>query len=371
MTGRPRVFDARKIEDTGIGRYIRGVLPQLLAQDPEHEYAVLLPPGAAAPWDSRARVRVVRDAARNYSLGELLRVPLRLAALRPALVHEPHYAVPLVSAWPSVVTIQDLIHLKFPAPGRSRAADLYARTMFRRAIASDRIIVTSQSTRHDVTSLLGADPARVRVTPLAADPVFLPTTDLVAARATAARYRIAGEFFLYVGMWKPHKNVPILLRAFADLVASGAWSGQLAIVGKPDPNEPEIPATIRALGLEDRVVRTGLVPDADLVALYGVATAVVLPSSYEGFGLTALEGLACGAPVIASAVSSIPEVVGDAGLLVPPGDHAALVRAMGAVAGDAELRQRLAGIGPVRAAKFSWDATARATLAVYAELEPR
>jgi glycosyltransferase involved in cell wall biosynthesis len=129
--------------------------------------------------------------------------------------------------------------------------------------------------------------------------------------------------------------------------------------------------TIAELGLGERVVLAGRVSDADLVALYGLAAAVLLPSLYEGFGLTALEGMSCGAPVIASDVSSIPEVVGDAALLVPPGDVGALARAMRRVTEDADLRARLAIAGVRQSARFSWERTARQTLAVYDELDQK
>jgi alpha-1,3-rhamnosyl/mannosyltransferase len=366
-----RCFDARKIDDTGIGRYVRNLLKPLLQTDMEHDYVVLLPTGAEPPWDVEAagdRLHAVRENARNYSVRETVYLPLRLHGLRPTLVHEPHYTVPLIAHWRTVVTIQDVIHLRFPEYRRSLSANVYAQLMFRRAVASDRIIVSSESTRRDLIALLDADPARIRVTPFAADPSFRPITDLAIARRAVAAYGLTTEFFLYVGMWKPHKNLVGLLRAFAALVADG-WAGKLAIVGPPDPRQPEIARAISDSGIGERVLLAGLVPDRDLPAFYSLATAVVLPSLYEGFGLTALEGMACGAPVIASDTSSIPEVVGDAALLVPPNDIASLARTMRAVARDRELRLRLTAGGPRQASRFSWERTAQQTLAVYDELD--
>ena len=368
-----RVFDARKIDDTGIGRYVRNLLEQLLRQDQEHQYTVLLPPGAELPWDVDAagdRVRPVREEARNYSARETLYLPLRLWRLGPALVHDPHYTVPLIARWRTVVTIQDVIHLRFPEYRKSLPANLYAQVMFRRAVTSDRIIVSSESTRSDLIALLNANPDRIRVTPFAADPVFRPLTDLTTARRIVAGYGLTTEFFLNVGMSKPHKNLIRLLEAFAALL-QGGWAGKLALVGPPDLGQTDIPRRISQLGVEERVVLVGQVPDRDLLAFYNLATAVVLPSLYEGFGLTALEGMACGAPVIASDTSSIPEVVGEAAVLVPPKDVGALTRALHTVISDGELRMRLAAGGPRQASRFSWERTARQTLAVYDELENR
>ncbi len=365
---RPRCFDARKIDDTGIGRYVRGLLRELPRLDPQHEYAVLLPPGRTPPWNADARMRPVYEGARNYTLRELLYVPYLLRRLGPALVHVPHYTVPLVSAWRSVVTIQDLIHLRFAEYRRSPLADVYARLMFRRAASCDRVITLSRSTRDDVVKLLGADPARVRVTPAAADPSFRPVRDR-DCRAAAAGYGLRGDYLLYVGLWRPHKNLPAMIRAFAGLAAE--WHGQLALVGPRDPKRVDVDALVRDLGLEGRVVSTGFVRDEDLPALYTAATASVLPSLYEGFGLSVLESMACGTPVVATRTSSIPEVAGDAALLVAPGDDGELARAMRAVVMDGELRKRLSAAGLERAALFAWERTARETLAVYDELEIR
>lgn len=367
--GALRCFDARKINDSGIGRYIRLLLENLLLIDKDNEYLIVLPPSTnlALSAEDAARVHILSEGARNYSLRELTFLSYRLWRHRPYLVHEPHYAGPLIRPWKTVVTIQDIIHVKFPEYSRGLVRGAYVRAMLQRSLNSDRVIVSSESTRRDLIEDLRADPARIRVTPYAPDPIFQPPASLGDAERVAASLGLGREYLLSVGIWKPHKNLRVLLQAFSRIVTEGGWSGQLALVGRPDESEGGVRELVRRLGIDDRVVFTGFTSDSDLVALYGAAAALVHPSLYEGFGFTILEAMACGTPVIAVKSGSVPEVTGNAGILVDGSDQD-LFGAIMTLLDDNELRIRLRLAGLDRAKSFSWEKTARATLAVYNEL---
>jgi alpha-1,3-rhamnosyl/mannosyltransferase len=225
------------------------------------------------------------------------------------------------------------------------------------------VIVPSESARQDLNAVLRPPGRRVHVVYEGVDACFRPV-DPAASAAAAARYGLPGDYALSLGSREPGKNRATLLRALALLVENGR-DLHLAVVGQPAWGTEEEDQLIDRLGLEARVHVLGYVPQADLPALYSGASVFVFPSLHEGFGLPALEALACGAPVVASNVSALPEVVGDAGLLVDPADEGAIAAGVAAVLDDPSLAERLRRAGPQRAARFTWDACAEGTLAVF------
>jgi len=254
---------------------------------------------------------------------------------------------------PSVVTAHDLLHFRTPEKfGRLKAALL--RRVIRRALArATRVIAVSAFTAEDARRFAGVDEARLSVIP-EGGPAPRPRP---AAGAAADP-----PLFLFVGKVERTKNVDLLIRAFLASSRLRAAGARLAIVG-PDGNaSADIAPLLAQAG--DAVHRPGFVPEAELEALYARARGFVFPSTAEGFGLVILEAMARGAPVIAAAATSLPEVVGDAGLLVPPGDQPALTAAMERLAFDPALAARLSAAGYARLSAFSWDRAARDTLAV-------
>ena len=214
----------------------------------------------------------------------------------------------------------------------------------------------------------GGTPDKVYAIPLAAGGNFRPIADRAKIEWICSRYGLrARGFILYVGVLEPRKNVPILLRAYRDLIDRGIQE-QLAIVGKKGWMFEDIFATVQALKLEDRVVFTGYVTDENLPYLYNGARLFVYPSLYEGFCLPVLEAMACGIPVITSNISSMPEIIGDAGLLIDPHDPDQLVQAIQQLIADDDLNHSLRERGLQRAAQYSWERTARETLQVYSEV---
>ncbi|MFZ5586038.1 MAG: glycosyltransferase family 4 protein [Thermodesulfobacteriota bacterium] len=274
----------------------------------------------------------------------------------------------------AVLTVHDLIAQKFADlyQGRRTSARfrlerwLETRCLFQAA----GLIAVSQCTRRDLGEVYGIPQEAVRVIPEAADPGLAPMDDPARRAAVLARLGLdpAQPFFLYVGGIDPRKGVKVLLAALAALAGQGRTE-RLVMAGRieNDRQFPALMALIDKLGLTERVVRLGFVADADLPALFGSCLGFVFPSLYEGFGLPPLEAMACGAPVVAAKAGAVPEVVGEAGILVEPGDAPGLAQALAALAGTPELAQELRHQGREQAARFSWRRTAEATLAVYRE----
>jgi glycosyltransferase involved in cell wall biosynthesis len=280
----------------------------------------------------------------------------------------PYYKRPLAAPCPTVVTIHDLFFIGYP--GRRRPLYDAAMTRLARlyAAGASAIIADSEHSRRAIVERLGLAAERTVVIPVGLGPEFRPATPSAAQRE---RYGLGPHYALAVGNFLPHKNLPRLLRAWAALAASLRSSHRLVLAGGDHAGRPALAALAASLGLGDHVVFPGLVDDADLPAVYGGAAAVVLPSLDEGFGLPALEAMACGGPVIASRRGALPEVVGDAGVLVDPEDERALAGALTRVLGSALERQTLARQGLARAAHFTAARTAgcvvdllRATAAV-------
>jgi alpha-1,3-rhamnosyl/mannosyltransferase len=362
-------LDARKIDDFGIGTYIQGLLEALPVAGRPEALVVYLPPGrrpsasSAAAWGARARWRPV--AARPYSVGELWRLALAAHRDRADLYHAPHYVCPPFLPCPAVVTVHDLIHLRFPVRHRHPVAPLYARVMLRLAVRRGRRLITvSESTRRDLVERLGARPERIRVIPNGVGAPFEPADTSERPDPALAGLGVAPPYFLFVGNPLPHKNVAGLLDAFAGLEPA---LGRLVLAGIPATARGCLDGLCASRGLGDRVRVLAPVSATTLAHLYQNACAVVCPSLWEGFGLAALEAMACGAPVLAANRGGLPEVVGDAGLLVDPTNIDALREGMYTLAVQEPLRAALRARGLARARAFSWRHVAEATVAVYQE----
>jgi glycosyltransferase involved in cell wall biosynthesis len=263
-----------------------------------------------------------------------------------------------------VVTVHDLTF--FLLPQRFTTA---RRLLFQAAIrlASRRaraVIVPSESTASDLRRLTRVDPSKVSVTYEGVAPAFRPLTDEAAAAFAASRYGLRPGYLLSLGTREPGKNRGAIYRALRLLLDEGR-DLQLAVVGGGGWRSRDEAAELDALGIGERVRFTGYIPQEDLPAVYGAAAVFVFPSLHEGFGLAALEAMACGTPVVASDRASLPEVVGEAGLLVDPEDPAAVAAAIASLLDDRALASRLRVAGIERAAAFSWEACARRTLEVY------
>ncbi|HEX2481044.1 MAG TPA: glycosyltransferase family 1 protein [Methylomirabilota bacterium] len=362
-------FDARKVDDFGIGTYIQGLLDALPAIGEPESLVAYLPPGrppsvpSVAAWGARALWHPV--SARPYSVRELWQLALAARRDRADLYHAPHYVCPPWLPCPAVVTVHDLIHLRFPVRHRHPLAPLYARLMLRLAVRrAHRLITVSESTRRDLVERLGARPERIRVIPNGVGAPFAPPERSGGLDPALTALGVMPPYFLFAGNPLPHKNVARLLDAFVGLPPV---LGQLVLVGIPPPARAHVDALCAAPRLGGRVTVLAPVSAPVLARLYQSALAVVCPSLWEGFGLAALEAMACGAPVLAANRGGLPEVVGDAGLLVDPTNVDALRQAMYTLADQEPLRAALRARGLARARAFSWRHVAEATVAVYRE----
>jgi glycosyltransferase involved in cell wall biosynthesis len=266
---------------------------------------------------------------------------------RPDVYFSPGFNPPLFCPVPLVFTIHDLIHLRVPGEGggfKARLRTLYYQFMLRPAARrAARVLTVSEYSRRQIVAWAGLDPERVVVVGNGVDAAFSPH---------GARHRPGFRYLLYFWNGKPHKNALRLLQAFAGLADTQV---RLLVSSAPDD---ELRHQALRLGVHDRVVFAGGIPEAELPAYYRGAEALAFPSLYEGFGLPALEALACGTPVVTSKITSLPEVVGDAAVLVDPYDPASITQGLQRVLDDPDLRARLSAAGPERARCFSWATTA-------------
>lgn len=295
-----------------------------------------------------------------------LRLAAEMALHAPDLLFVPAHVLPIWSPCRAVVTIHDLGYLHYPA-AHPLTRRLYLRSSTRwNAWRATRILADSEATRRDIVAFCRVPAAKIDVAYLGVSPRFAPVEDRARVRSTAARYGIAGPYLLYVGTIQPRKNLIRLIDAWAAYVASVLSTPvTLVIAGKHGWLTEQIERRAAELGIGERVRFTGYVADDDLPALLSGALAFLLPSLYEGFGLPVLEAQACGTPVLTSTTSSLPEVAGDAAVLVDPADTAAIQEGIARLIEDADLREQLRVRGLARVADWTWERTARQALATF------
>jgi glycosyltransferase involved in cell wall biosynthesis len=299
-------------------------------------------------------------------------LPVAVDGLRADVLHAPAFVAPLWGNCPLVVTIHDTIYRHFPEqyPGWWVA---YMNLVMPRVVArAAAVIVGSNNTKQDLVRDYGVDPARVHVIYYGVDHErFTPFTG-PDAEAALDQYGIRSDYVLHVGALVARKNIPLLLEAVARLKAQGHWgTRQLVLAGPVSPGMPgaeAIRAAVTRLELTDDVVFVGHVPDDVLPRLYARAEVLAFPSRYEGFGFPLIEAMSCGTPVVAAAGSSVSELVGSAGRLVPGDDPEALASALREVLTDQRLRTTLRARGLRRAAEFTWERAARQTADVYRQV---
>jgi glycosyltransferase involved in cell wall biosynthesis len=284
--------------------------------------------------------------------------------------HNPAFFAPARSAIPTVVTIHDLAVLRTPERFRPWFRNYAARALPHTVRVADRIVTGSEASREDIVERLGADAARVVVTPYGVAPHLTPlSADDPQSRAVRARYALPPRYILAVGSIEPRKNLPALLDALRIMrTLPGCEDAQLVHAGPLGWLAEDVPRSLATRGLAGAARFLGYVSESDLHALYAQARMVAYPSLFEGFGFPVLEAMACGAPVVTSNVSSLPEVAGAAALLVDPMQPDAIADAMAQLWQNETLHAELRARGLARAAAFTWRRTAEATDAVYRSL---
>ncbi len=356
---------------TGVGRYVAELIRNLLEIDKKNEYVIFMNREGYDSFEPNTkRVQKVLVNARHYSFAEQLRYWWILRSYKLDLMHFTHFNMPILYRGPSVVTIHDLTLSFFPGKKMNSAFYRFAYNLVLQGAVKHarKIIAVSENTRNDLKEVAGVEPGRVEVIYEGVDGQFTPRENAEAVEHTLKKYGISREFILYTGVWRSHKNLVNLIRAFKLLREDESFEAQLVITGEEDPYYPEVKRTVQEMGLEHDVVYAGLVPEDELVALYQAAKIYAFPSLYEGFGLPPLEAMRCGTPVVASKSSCIPEICGEENaLFFDPYDPQDMAHALQRVWVDPELQKQLRDRGLKHSLKFSWEDMAEKTLKIYEE----
>lgn len=352
---------------TGIGTYVAHLVRAIIRVAPDHEYFLYAPnslPGEdVAAFDGHPGVRIVR-CPRSL-------MGLRSRLDRVDLFHGLSYKLRGWGRYGGIITIYDLAMDRFSQPSRKLFGQRWSffRTRWATRRAS-RVVTISEHAASDIEALYGVPREEIAIVTPAVGPEFYPEADPAVIEAVKARYRITrGSFILSGGGAEPRKNIARLIEAFGHAPRLRETM-HLVVIGGIERSAEAIHEAVRREGLESAVVFPGHVPLEDLRVLYAACGVFVFPSLYEGFGMPVLEAMACGAPVISSNATSLPEVVGDAALLVDARDRDAVASAMKRVLEDRELREDLRRRGAMRAKVFSWEKSARDLLRVYRDLMP-
>ena len=364
-------IDARKLHDFGIGTYIRNLLRHLARLDQLNEYVLLCQePDLGVAAQLGPNFRTVLEPSPNYSLREQVHVPWVLRRVRPDVFHAPHYVLPPAVRCRSVVTIHDCIHLMFPQYLPNRAAYAYAKaSMWNAAKRSDRVLTVSEASKRDILHFFNVPPEKIVVVYNAIDERFWVVPKEEDTARVRERYQLDHGFVLYVGNIKPHKNLVRLIEAFDQLRQDGSFSElKLLIIGDEISRLPALRRAVHSHKLHKQVRFLGYLPDETLAILYRLAAVFVFPSLYEGFGLPPLEAMASGTPVVTSNVSSLPEVAGDAAVLVDPYHPEAIADGIERVLSDERLRRDLRARGLVRARQFSWETSVARVREIYGDV---
>lgn len=372
-------YTAAVRQRAGIGRYTRNLIQAVSSRDRRNAYVLLVAGAGVArhalvdPRAGNVDVRWVPISDRwLHIIWQRLRVPVPVQAVtgRLDLFHSPDFVLPPVGKTPSIVTVHDLSFLRVPqhfVPGFSQYLSAAVTRAVRRA---DRLLADSESTRSDLVELLGVAQDKIRVIYPGVERRFEPIRDLEVLDKVQRRYGLPDSFILGLGTLQPRKNFTGLIKAFELMIGTARTRQEvrdvhLVIAGGPGWLHGDAHELVMRLGLSERVHFAGFVEDEDLPGLYSLARAFAFPSWYEGFGLPILEAMACGTPVLAADNSSLPEVVGEAGLLVEAGDVDALAAGLLQLLVDEGVRESYILAGRERAAQFTWERAAEQLLVEY------
>jgi len=350
----------------GVHRYIYNLLIHVLREDPEGDYAIFLSNRCALSLsccEKRSRLPTYRPLVRI--VWEQFVQPLEILAGDVALLHSPVNVQPLFLPCKGVTTVTDLSFVVFPQSfraGQRAYQRLFTRLSARRA---NHVITYSASTAQDLTRFFAVPEERISVVYPGVDDAYRPVQDESVLLDFKRQRGLPERFILFVGTLEPRKNLVMLLQAYAQYRQRTGGDHKLVLGGGKGWLHRPLFTAIEELGLEDHVLLPGFIPEEELPLWYNAADIFVYPSLYEGFGLPPLEAMACGTPVIVSDTSSLPEVVGDAGILVDPHRPRDWADALSLLCQNANRREALVERGMERAKEFSWTRMARETIRVY------
>ncbi|UCB51984.1 MAG: glycosyltransferase family 4 protein [Candidatus Zixiibacteriota bacterium] len=357
---------------SGPGRYAINLVQSLAALDRENQYLILQDSSLSERITESDNFKTIWVDYPALSLRTVAWLQTLLRRERISVFHSLHFLAPLLGNFANIITVHDLMALTFPNffQGRSLPVRLYAKLFchaFIRSslICSEGVITVSQVVREELIRWKPGCEGKITVIGEAVDPAFRKMADRRPMRNVRSKFGLTKKILLYVGNTRPYKNLPRLIKAFELLKKEKELSCQLVIGGGESRNIGDLKRLTKDLQLEDSVVFTGYLTDEEVIALMNAADIFVFPSLYEGFGLPPLEAMACGTPVVTSDAGSLPEVVGDAALLVDPKKEEQIFGAIKTLLSEEKLRRELVRRGHDRVKLFSWRKTAKETLEVY------
>lgn len=357
-------LDARKYFDFGIGSYIQNLISAMAELRPKQTFSILVAKEDVRRVQCPEGWQVHSTPYKRYSVGELTLLGRQARRLGADILHEPHYTLPIGLKGRSVVTIHDIIHLKMPQ-FFNPAQRIYARGVIGHAVRNaGAVIVDSQKTKDDIMDAFKAKDEDIEVVYLGVRPMFRKIEDRSAVTRFLSAAGLQRPYVLYVGNVKPHKNIPVLLNAFAQVRRARA-DVDLVFVGGSCKENRDLSAQAHRLGILEAVRDLHHLSHEELVCAYNGAEVLVLPSLYEGFGYPVLEAMACGTPTVVSTGGSLPEIAGSASLTVDPTRPEEVAEALLSVIQDPEMKRDLVAKGRINVQRFSWRATAGKTLDIY------
>lgn len=351
----------------GIAAYMRRVIQALAGLDPSGDYTILRSRKDNRSLAAGQNFRQVPIWTPCHHRLEAWTLGLELLPRRVDLLHSPDFIPPRWGARQYVITVHDLNFLHYPQFLTPESRRYYNDQIERAVRQADHILADSEATKTDLVAMLGVPAEQISVHMLGVDEAFrpLPDADLDAA---CAQLDLPRGYLLFVSTFEPRKNIPGLLEAYRYLRDRLPDAPPLVLAGRRGWLADDLAAQVKKLDLEEHIRWRENVPQALMPALYGAASLLAAPSFYEGFGLSALEAMACGTPTVVANRSSLPEVVGEAGLLVDPNDVPSITDGLHRVLTDSTLAARLRADGLARARTFTWERTARVVLDVYRRL---
>jgi len=352
----------------GVWTYLWNLMRELPTLDDTTHYTLFTNRENAGAFDTPGATNLRRIACPVTMTRRLSRfayewgfLPVRARQERIGVLFSPFFTSPLRLGYKSVLTVHDVLYKDFPEQFASLEQSVF-NTLFGYTVQSaTHILTVSEYAKRRIMHAYHLPAERITVAHLAASPIYFARVDQEAIRRVREMYGVHTPYILSVTALRAHKNLEVLIDAFDALRRTIATPLTLVLSGLHDSAGGAVAARIRALGLEKQIIRTGWVADSDLPALYQGASAFVLPSRYEGFGLPVLEAMASGVPVLTTTATALPEIAGDAALFFDPDDRRALVAGLEQVLGDAALHRELVGRGYERARQFTWRRTAEIT----------
>ncbi|MCK5465991.1 glycosyltransferase family 4 protein [Candidatus Parcubacteria bacterium] len=353
---------------TGIGNYIRHLLKYIFELDKENNYVIFLLPEEYDNFElPNERIRKIKVSAKWYGWKEQFLFPIELYKENLDLMHFTHFNSPVLYFKKSIVTIHDVTPYFFPGHKmKSVIRKIGFRTVFFSSVKkASKVIAVSKNTKIDIVKHFKIKKNKIDVIYEGADGQFKVINNNQKITEIKKKYNITKPFIFYTGVWRNHKNLVGLVKAFGILKNKYKLNYQLVLGGKEDPYYPEVRKTWEKLKLEKEIIRTGFIKQEELSLFYNAAEIFVIPSFYEGFGLIGLEAMSCGTPVVSSDKTSLPEVLGDAAIYFNPNNPEEMAEKMKLVLTDKKLYNELREKGFKQVEKYSWERMGGETIEIY------